>query len=165
MYKLGGTRRCRWRGANVTDPLTRLNIFIYYSGVGIIYLVLWPWDLSGCIIIASTVTSLGSLNWSFARPASLSNPSVYRSVGGNHISTKNSAASAESRDDLVDGPGAALCVCVFFLSAPRGFIYLYLSGKLRLLFAQRPHIRQIMSPLGAELYSGGSRLGLIVRII
>jgi len=133
--------------------------------VGIIYLVLWPWDLSGCIIIASTVTSLGSLNWSFARPASLSNPSVYRSVGGNHISTKNSAASAESRDDLVDGPGAALCVCVFFLSAPRGFIYLYLSGKLRLLFAQRPHIRQIMSPLGAELYSGGSRLGLIVRII
>lgn len=163
MYKLGGTRRCRWRGANVTDPLTRLNIFIYYSGVGIIYLVLWPWDLSGCIIIASTVTSLGSLNWSFARPASLSNPSVYRSVGGNHISTKNSAASAESRDDLVDGPGAALCVCVFFLSAPRGFIYLYLSGKLRLLFAQRPHIRRIMSPLGAGLYSGGSRW--IVRII
>lgn len=116
MYKLGGTRRCRWRGANVTDPLTRLNIFIYYFRVGIIYLVLWPWDLSGCIIIASTVTSLGSLNWSFARPASLSNPSVYRSVGGNHISTKNSAASAESRDDLVDGPGAgrSLCAFVFF---------------------------------------------------
>jgi len=138
MYKLGGTRRCRWRGANVTDPLTRLNIFIYYFRVGIIYLVLWPWDLSGCIIIASTVTSLGSLNWSFARPASLSNPSVYRSVGGNHISTKNSAASAESRDDLVDGPGAALCVCVFFfVCSTRLYLFVFI-GKIAPSFRPTP---------------------------